>query len=176
MNEARDMLKNLTSHTAIQANSLAISLVLLLLASVVAFSQQRTGSASTGRTAAQTDATTVFRSARDRITDGAWAEAQEKFSEYIASFPNEKNLDAALYWLAYSQNKLARFEQCRATLKRLLDQYPNSSWRDDARVLLAQVPGGYAVSSADLATTVIGTTGAITVPAVENAYVYTPSA
>lgn len=175
MNEAKEMLKTLTSHTAVK--SFSISLAILLLASF-AFGQQRTssGSGSTNRTAAQTDATTVFRSARDRITDGAWAEAQEKFNEYIASFPNEKNLDAALYWLAYAQNKLTKYDQCRVTLERLLEKYPNSSWRDDARVLLAQVPGGYAAASADLAASIIGTTGAITLAPGESTYVYTPSA
>ena len=175
MNEAKEMLKNLTSHTAVK--SFLISLVILLLASV-AFGQQRTSStsASTNRTATQTDATTVFRSARDRITDGAWAEAQAKFSEYIALFPNEKNLDAALYWLAYAQNKLTKYDQCRVTLARLLEKYPDSSWHDDARVLLAQVPGGYAVASADLAASIIGTTGAVTLAPAENTYIYTPSA
>ena len=32
---------------------------------------------------AKSDATTVFRSARDLITDGEWAKAQQKFSEYV---------------------------------------------------------------------------------------------
>src|SRR5256885_12573064 len=171
------MLKNLTSHTAIQTKSLAISFAVLLLASFT-FGQQRTSSssASTNRTAAQTDATTVFRSARDLITDGEWAKAQERFSEYVNSFPNEKNIDAALYWLAYTQQKLARYDQCRATIERLIEKFPTTSWRDDARVLLAQMPGTYTIASADLASAVIGTTGAITLPPAENAYVYTQSA
>ena len=146
--------------------SLSILLVVLLTATIVQ-AQQRTATA-------QSDATTVFRSARDLITDGEWAKAQEKFNEYVSSFPNEKNVDAALYWLAYAQNKLARFDQARATVKRLLDKYPSSSWRDDARVLLAQIPGGYAVTAADV-TTVIGTGGLVAGGPVEGAY-YTPSA
>jgi len=156
--------------------NLAISLLIVLLASV-AFGQQRpsSSSASTNRTAAQTDATTVFRSARDLITDGEWAKAQEKFSEYVNSFPNEKNIDAALYWLAYTQQKLTKYDQCRATIERLLEKFPSSSWRDDARVLLAQMPGSYSIASSDLASTIIGTTGAITLPPGENAYVYAPS-
>src|SRR5689334_21620156 len=43
--------------------------------------------------AAQGDAAMVFRSARDFITDGEWSKAQDKFSEYVSSYPNEKNLD-----------------------------------------------------------------------------------
>ena len=139
------MSKNLTS-------KILISLLVMLIASVasVSMAQQRpTASASTNR-AQQSDATTVFRSARDLITDGEWARAQEKFNEYVTSYPNEKNIDAALYWLAYSQHKLAKFDQCRATINRLLQKYPESNWRDDARVLLAQVPGNYAVAYEDL--------------------------
>ena len=54
------------------------------------------------------EANTVFRSARDLITDGDSARAQEKFNQYVTSYPNEKNIEAALYWLAYSQHKLAQ--------------------------------------------------------------------
>ena len=97
------------------------------------------------------EATTVFRSARDLITDGDWAKAQAKFDEYVAAFPNEKNLDAALYWKAYAEQKLAKYDQCRSTIDRLLQKYPNTNWKDDARMLLAQVPGGSAAAYADLA-------------------------
>ena len=100
------------------------------------------------------DATTVFRNARDLITDGDWDKAQAKFDEYITSFPNEKNIDAALYWKAYADFKLARYNKCRSALDVLLAKYPNSNWRDDARVLLAQVPGGPAAAYADLVSTV----------------------
>ncbi|HET9712733.1 MAG TPA: tetratricopeptide repeat protein, partial [Pyrinomonadaceae bacterium] len=127
-----------------------LTLVVALIISIAGtvFSQQRatTPSPSTSRSSQQGDATTVFRSARDSITDGDWAKAQEKFDEYVKSYQNEKNLDAALYWLAYAQQKLGRYEQCRDTLVRLLEKYPSTSWKDDARVLLAQVPGSYTVT------------------------------
>ena len=117
--------------------------VLALVANVAVGQQQRasTASAPAARSTQQNDATAVFRSARDLITDGEWAKAQEKFDEYVKSYPNEKNMEAALYWLAYAQHKMARFDQMRATVDRLLQKYPNSNWRDDARLLLAQAPG-----------------------------------
>src|SRR6185369_16799751 len=59
---------------------------------------------------------------------------------YVNSYHNEKNIDAALYWLAYSQQRLAKYDQCRLTLERLLEKYPSSAWKDDARVLMAQIP------------------------------------
>jgi HEAT repeat protein len=125
----------------------------------------------------------VFRSARDLITDGDWVRAQEKFNEYVTSFPNEKNVDAALYWLAYTQNKLAKFDQCRSTIDRLLEKYPNSSWKDDARVLLAQVPVTTAAAAAaayqDLVTTAVRAQTVITPPppqGPQEPIIYAPSA
>ena len=71
-------------------------------------------------TAAQAEAAAVvFRAARDMITDGEWAKAQQKFSEYVSSYPNEKNLDAALYWMAYAEHKLEKFADARKTIDRL---------------------------------------------------------
>jgi HEAT repeat protein len=125
-------------------------LTLVLAISATAMGQQRRSfqsqAASTqasSRAAAQTDAATVFRSARDSITDGEWARAEEKFSQYVSSYPNEKNLDAALYWLAYAEHKLSKYDEVRTTIDRLLAKFPTSSWRDDARILLAQMPGAY---------------------------------
>jgi HEAT repeat protein len=120
-------------------------LTLVLALSATAMGQQRRNlqTQSANRSATQSDATTVFRSARDSITDGEWAKAAEKFSQYVSSYPNEKNLDAALYWLAYAEHKLSKYDEVRLTIGRLLEKFPTSSWRDDARVLLAQVPGAF---------------------------------
>ena len=139
-------MKNLTSNTATAAKRarfilIAVIVMLITAAGAVNAQQRRafTQSSPTTRNG-QSDATTVFRSARDLITDGEWAKAQEKFSEYVNSYPNEKNIDAALYWLAYSQQRLAKYDQCRLTLERLLEKYPASNWKNDARTLLAQIP------------------------------------
>ncbi len=137
-------MKNLTSNTATavkRARFIFITFSIALIASAGAVNaQQRRAFTQTTSRSGQSDATTVFRSARDLITDGEWAKAQEKFSEYVNSYPNEKNIDAALYWLAYSQQRLAKYDQCRVTLERLLEKYPNSNWKDDARTLMAQIP------------------------------------
>lgn len=129
-------------------NTLRVSLVILLaFAASPIFGQQQRRNALTAQSSSTDSATVVFRAARDLITDGDWAKAQDKFGEYVSSYPNEKNLDAALYWMAYAQHKLARFDQCRETIARLLEKYPSSSWRDDARTLLAQAPGGVVVAA-----------------------------
>ncbi|HET7286737.1 MAG TPA: tetratricopeptide repeat protein, partial [Pyrinomonadaceae bacterium] len=116
-------------------------ILLIVLSATIAFGQK-------------TDATTVFRSARDLITDGDWARAQQKFSEYVEAYPNEKNTEAALYWLAYTQQKLAKYDQCRATIERLLEKYPNTTWKEDARLLMAQLPGTPAIAYRDAKTVV----------------------
>ncbi|HEX5887913.1 MAG TPA: HEAT repeat domain-containing protein [Pyrinomonadaceae bacterium] len=129
--------------------SLLTTLLIVLATATMAMAQQRRNfqSQASSNRAAQSDAATVFRSARDTITDGDWAKAQQKFSEYVSSYPNEKNLDAALYWLAYSQHKLENYDECRKTINQLLEKYPQSNWRDDARVLLVQVPGAYVIGA-----------------------------
>lgn len=166
---------------------LLVTLSLVLAISTTALAQQRRNfqsqsasqnQADSNRARAQAaksqaDAAAVFSSARDLITDGQWAKAQEKFNDYVSSYPDEKNLDAALYWMAYAQQKLAKYDDCRTTILRLIEKYPASSWRNDARLLLAQVPGTYVMPYGRLATTVQGTAAAA--PAAEPTIVYVPS-
>src|SRR6185369_3310360 len=143
-------MKNLTSNTATavkRARFILITFSISLIASAGAVNaQQRRAFTQTSSRSGQSDATTVFRSARDLITDGEWAKAQEKFSEYVNAYPNEKNIEAALYWLAYTQEKLSKYDQCRATIERLLEKYPNTTWKEDARLLMAQLPGTAAIA------------------------------
>ena len=171
------MLKNLTSITRERSRATKrvalLCCVLVVTTAGVATGQQGTGSgsgrgvgsgngagSSSGRGSQQStnEATTIFRSARDLITDGDWAKAQAKFDEYVTSYPNEKNLDAALYWMAYADYKLAKYTQCRSTLDQLLAKYPSSNWKDDARTLMAQMPGASAAAYEDMINVVRGQT------------------
>lgn len=180
-------MKTLESNTAIELRRLTFGsmlmawfVVMLLATAINAQQRPSPASVSSSRSSQQTanDATVVFRSARDLITDGEWAKAQQKFDEYVRAYPTEKNIEAALYWLAYTQHKLARYDQVRATIDRLLQKYPNTTWKEDARILLAQAPGAYAAASEDLLSALRGQT-LITVPPVETPMqaplVYTPS-
>src|SRR2546430_11900039 len=85
-------------------------------------------------------ANTMFAGGRDLIDETQWAKAEEKFAQYIAAYPKEKNLDAAMYWMAYSQYKLRKFNQSKDTVDRLLKVYDKSIWKEDAEMLLAQLP------------------------------------
>ena len=190
------MFKNLTSITA--TKRVALLFCMLALLASIAVAQQGTGSGSgngagagsgtgtgsgsgtgvgsgsgSGSSSQQNDAVTIFRSARDLITDGNWAKAEEKFDEYVSSFPNEKNIDAAFYWLAYAQHKLSKYDECRASIDKLLQKYPNSSWKDDARVLLAQVPGASAAAYSNLINAV--TAQAVATTSIEQPTIYSPA-
>src|SRR6185437_2598121 len=194
--EAKEMLKNLTLIMRARAATKRVALlccVLVLMTAGVAMGQQKglgsgrgSGSGngagsgfsraySQGNQSSTSEATTVFRSARDLITDGDWAKAQQKFNEYVTSFPNEKNLDAALYWMAYADYKLAKYDQCRSTIDRLLQKYPETNWKDDARTLLAQVPGASVYSYQDMVRVVRGQAVAVTPPPQEPQVEDTPS-
>lgn len=86
-------------------------------------------------------ATTVFNGGRDLIDDAQWTKAEEAFAQYVAKYPQEKNLDAALYWMAYAQAKLRKYNQSKETIQKLLKNYEKSVWKEDAELLLVQLPG-----------------------------------
>jgi HEAT repeat protein len=138
--------------------SLALALLVMALGAS-AFSSQAAGQQLSSRNTlnrlaqqgGNDAASVIFRGGRDLITDQQWTRAEEKFSQYTANYPNEKNVDAALYWMAYSEYQLKKYEQCKTTLTRLLNNYQQSSWKDDARTLLAQLPG-YAPSVSSAST------------------------
>jgi HEAT repeat protein/TolA-binding protein len=86
-------------------------------------------------------ATAVFNGGRDLIDDAQWARAEESFAQYVAKYPQEKNVDAALYWMAYAQAKLRKYNQSKDTIQKLLKTYEKSVWKEDAELLMAQLPG-----------------------------------
>src|ERR1041385_4940756 len=86
-------------------------------------------------------ATASFTAARDLIDDAQWAKAEKAFSQYVAQFPREENLDAAMYWTAYAQYQLKKFDICKVTLDKMLKAYAKTSWKQDADLLMAQLPG-----------------------------------
>ena len=90
-------------------------------------------------------ANSMFTAARDLIDDAQWIKAAAQFAQYVATYPQERNADAAMYWMAYAQYKLRKFDQSKQTLDKLLKTYDKSAWKEDAETLLAQLPGGITV-------------------------------
>jgi HEAT repeat protein len=78
----------------------------------------------------------IFREGRDQIEAQNWQKAADIFNEFIAGYPKDKDLDAALYWYGYALQKQGRKEDAKAPLIRLMNRFPGSSWRREAEALL----------------------------------------
>jgi len=78
----------------------------------------------------------MFKEGRDLIESQNWPGAAEKFNDYIKGFPRDKDLDAALYWYGYALQKQNLKDQAKAPLLKLINNFPNSSWRKEAEALL----------------------------------------
>src|SRR5438270_9222943 len=50
-------------------------------------------------------ATRAFTQGRSLIDDGKYAQAASTFDKFISQYPSDRNVDAALYWLAYAYSK-----------------------------------------------------------------------
>ena len=87
-------------------------------------------------TRANTASMQIFREGRDFIEAQNWQRAAEKFNDFIKGYPKDKDLDAALYWYGYALEKQNRKDEAAVPLLRLIDRFPNSSWRNDAKALL----------------------------------------
>ncbi|MDT4955583.1 MAG: hypothetical protein QOJ02_3721 [Acidobacteriota bacterium] len=86
-----------------------------------------------------TAAAKVFREGRDLIGDEDWKKAEGKFRSFVNLYPKDKNVDAALYWLAFTLTKQERYWEAEDQLKHLLAEFPRSNWADDANALHAQI-------------------------------------
>src|SRR5437763_15477167 len=113
--------------------------------SVQEFSMRPKATAFVQQSGNNAAANAMFNGARDLIDDAQWIKAEQKFAQYISAYPQEKNLDQAMYWMAYSQYKLRKFNQTKDTIEKLLKTYQKTQWKDDAELLLAQLPGQVAV-------------------------------
>ena len=95
-----------------------------------------------------TAAMQVFREGRDMIEAQNWQKAAEKFNEFIKGYPKDKDIDAALYWYGYALQKQNLKDDAAKPLKRLIDSYPNSTWRREAEALLVVLGQQQAVTDA----------------------------
>ncbi len=77
----------------------------------------------------------LLREGRELVGERKWDAAKAKFDNLIRAYPRDKNLDAALYWLAFCWKQQGRPREADQTLERLIKEYPRSEWGDDARAL-----------------------------------------
>ena len=100
-----------------------------------------------------TAAMQMFREGRDLIEAQNWQKAAEKFNDFIAGYPKDRDMDAALYWYGYALQKQGKKDEAAGPLLKLIDRYPVSTWRRDAEAMLpvaAQHPASGATSDARL--------------------------
>ena len=85
--------------------------------------------------AANSDAYEQGRRALDRAE---WQRARDAFEEAARS---GANMDASLYWKAYSESKLRDFSAAQESIARLKAGFPKSQWIDDAEALALEMRG-----------------------------------
>lgn len=95
-------------------------------------------------TEAQED--TLYAQGNKAMDEQRWTDAVDSFDKVAAA--KGKKADAALYWKAYSLNKLNRKEEAAATCGQLRGRYADSTWNRECRILQARTyvvrasPGG----------------------------------
>lgn len=83
----------------------------------------------------------TFNQAKDLIAAGSWAAAEEKLNTILSAYPNSKYYEPGLYWLARVSERQGKYQEAFLLIKKLLDEFPYSSWREDARSLRAELAG-----------------------------------
>ncbi|HEX8147762.1 MAG TPA: HEAT repeat domain-containing protein [Pyrinomonadaceae bacterium] len=81
----------------------------------------------------------AFTQGRSFVDAQQWEQAASSFDRFVAQYPKDKNMDAALYWLAYAHNKQGNPAAAEGPLTRLLQGYPSSRWASDAKALRLEV-------------------------------------
>ncbi|MCI0485160.1 MAG: HEAT repeat domain-containing protein [Blastocatellia bacterium] len=83
----------------------------------------------------------AFNAARDLIDEGKWESAERKLKSLIKDYPKDRNVDAALFYLADVLGKQGKNNEAADELRRLIADYPNSPWTKDAKAKLIEITG-----------------------------------
>jgi HEAT repeat protein len=83
--------------------------------------------------------TKAFREGRDQIEAGNWQQAAEKFQTFVKEYPKDKDVDAALYWVAYAEKKQDKKDEAAQYLTRLVREYPRSRWNREAQAMMIEI-------------------------------------
>ena len=81
----------------------------------------------------------AFTQGRSFVDARQWEQAASTFDGFVKQYPQDKNIAAALYWLAYAHNKQGNPAAAEAPLTLLLQNHPNSRWAKDAYSLRVEV-------------------------------------
>jgi tetratricopeptide (TPR) repeat protein len=100
-----------------------------------------------GAAASEAQAESLYRQAQQAIDQGRYERAIERLNRLVNMSGNPR-VDAALYWKAYTLNKLGQRAEALTTLADLQKRFADSRWLKDARALEVEVrqASGQAVS------------------------------
>lgn len=79
-----------------------------------------------------------YEQGRRALDHAEWDKARDAFARSVRT---GVNVDAALYWKAYSEVKLKDYSTAQASISRLKAGFPKSEWVDDADALLLEIRG-----------------------------------
>src|SRR5262245_62182805 len=78
---------------------------------------------------AKDEAMKIFRQGRDQIEDEEWSSAAASFNSFVAGYPKHKDVDAALYWMAFALKKQGKYAEAETQLEKLMSENQRSTWR-----------------------------------------------
>jgi HEAT repeats len=84
------------------------------------------------------EADAVYDCGRQALDNAAWDEALQSFSR-VAAAKLGARAAGAVYWRAYSQNRLGQRAEALATLGELKSAYPSSGWAGEANALEVEI-------------------------------------
>jgi hypothetical protein len=97
-----------------------------------------------------------FFKGKTAVFAGDWPGVRSGMESYLKDYPAGKMRDEALYWLARSLDRLARDakdvfsaidlkRKAAASLDRLVKEFPDSLWRDDAKEMQIAIAAGLVI-------------------------------
>jgi hypothetical protein len=76
----------------------------------------------------------AYQAAKMKGVDQKWEEAIALFDEFLQKYPGSKYEDDVLFWMGYSKQELpGHSQQAFDTYSKLVSNFPNSTWADDAQ-------------------------------------------
>ncbi|HEX8722344.1 MAG TPA: tetratricopeptide repeat protein, partial [Pyrinomonadaceae bacterium] len=122
------------------AGALAAAGLLLALAAAPAPARAQHKDLISRLVQGDTDAATkAYVQGRAYLSEEKWERAVAALNNYINGFPTDRNLDAAMYWLAYAYEKQNKNAEADGVIQALIGRFPKSQWADDAKVLSARL-------------------------------------
>ena len=80
---------------------------------------------------------TLYREGKEKLDENSWSDALQKFQQ-VAELKGRR-ADGALYWKAYTLNKLGRRQESLNSLASLRTSFPKSQWLKDAGALELEI-------------------------------------